>query len=231
MKGFISSMTQDATDQCRVSAVLVREYATKRFGAVCALEDGSITLYPGEAHALLGENGAGKSTLVKILAGVHGADSGQLLMDGKPVVFNGPVASRAAGISIIYQEPTLFPDLTVAENIFMGRQPLRPGRRVDRASMNRLATELFARLGVQLDPDRVAPGLSPDDHRGGAAVRGDRGPSLPGCGRAVHLAPARRGLRELPAGHGHARRPVRPHRADRGRHDRRHHPVDGGTRP
>ncbi len=158
-------MTQDATDQCRASPVLVLEHATKRFGAVCALEDGSITLYPGEAHALLGENGAGKSTLVKILAGVHGADSGQLLMDGKPVVFNGPVASRAAGISIIYQEPTLFPDLTVAENIFMGRQPLRPGRRVDRASMNRLATELFARLGVQLDPDRVARGLSVADQQ------------------------------------------------------------------
>src|SRR5260370_18699455 len=103
MKGFISSMTQDATDQCRASPVLVLEHATKRFGAVCALEDGSITLYPGEAHALLGENGAGKSTLVKILAGVHGADSGHLLMDGKPVGFNGPVASRPPVLSITYQ--------------------------------------------------------------------------------------------------------------------------------
>src|SRR5258708_9580282 len=162
---FHTSMTQDATDQCRASPVLVLEHATKRFGAVCALEDGSITLYPGEAHALLGENGAGKSTLVKILAGVHGADSGQLLIDGEPVAFNGPTASRAAGISGIYQEPTLFPDLTVAAHIFMGRQPLRAGRRVDRASMNRLATELFARLGVQLDPDRIARGLSVADQQ------------------------------------------------------------------
>ena len=152
-------------DERDPAPMLVLEHAAKRFGEVRALEDGSITLYPGEAHALLGENGAGKSTLVKILAGVHGADSGQLLIDGAPVAFNGPTASRAAGISVIYQEPTLFPDLTVAENIFMGRQPLRAGRRIDRASMNRRANELFARLGVQLDPDRVARGLSVADQQ------------------------------------------------------------------
>jgi rhamnose transport system ATP-binding protein len=158
-------MEEHATDQRSPSPVLVLEHATKRFGAVRALEDGSVTLYPGEAHALLGENGAGKSTLVKILAGVHGADSGRLLIDGSPVVFNGPGASRAAGVSIIYQEPTLFPDLTVAENIFMSRQPLRAGRRIDRPSMNRQANELFGRLGVQLDPDRVARGLSVADQQ------------------------------------------------------------------
>jgi rhamnose transport system ATP-binding protein len=158
-------MSQHETEQRSVSPVLVLEHATKRFGTVQALEDGSITLYPGEAHALLGENGAGKSTLVKILAGVYGADSGQLLMDGMPVLFHGPTASRAAGISIIYQEPTLFPDLTVAENIFMGRQPLRPGRRIDRASMNRRAIELFTRLGVELDPDHVGRGLSVADQQ------------------------------------------------------------------
>lgn len=139
--------------------------ATKRFGAVRALADGSVSLYAGEAHALLGENGAGKSTLVKILAGVHGADSGQLLLDGQPVTFSGPAASRAAGVSIIYQEPTLFPDLTVAENIFMGRQPLAAGRRIDRARMNQAARELFAQLGVRLDPDRVARGLSVADQQ------------------------------------------------------------------
>src|SRR5450759_3332672 len=149
-------MDDDVTDQRSAPPVLVLDHAAKRFGAVRALEDGSITLYPGEAHALLGENGAGKSTLVKILAGVHAADSGRLLLDGEPVTFNGPAASRAAGVSIIYQEPTLFPDLTVAENIFMGRQPLRAGRRIDRTSMNHQANELFAQLGVQLDPDRVA---------------------------------------------------------------------------
>ena len=115
--------------------LLVLERATKSFGAVRALEDGSVTLYPGEAHALLGENGAGKSTLVKILAGVYQPDGGQLLIGGQPTVLNGPTASRAAGVSIIHQEPTLFPDLTVAENIFMGRQPLGHGRVIDKPAM------------------------------------------------------------------------------------------------
>ena len=145
--------------------LLVLAGATKSFGAVQALSDGSVTLYPGEAHALLGENGAGKSTLVKILAGVHRPDGGELLAGGKPVSFSGPAASRAAGISIIYQEPTLFPDLTVAENIFMGRQPLGPGRRIDRAAMNKAAAAVFRRLGVVLDPDRQARGLSVADQQ------------------------------------------------------------------
>src|SRR5205085_5052163 len=85
--------------------------ASKSFGAVRALVDASITLYAGEAHALLGENGAGKSTLVKILAGVYQADSGELRIDQEVVDFSGPADSRDAGISIIYQEPSLFPDL------------------------------------------------------------------------------------------------------------------------
>ncbi|ADP81914.1 ABC transporter related protein [Pseudofrankia inefficax] len=139
--------------------------ATKHFGPVKALVDGSITLYPGEAHALLGENGAGKSTLIKILAGVHQADGGTLVVGGEPVTFNGPNASRAAGISIIYQEPTLFPDLSVAENIFMGRQQLGRGRVIDRGAMNRAAAEVFARLGVRLDPQRLARGLSVADQQ------------------------------------------------------------------
>jgi rhamnose transport system ATP-binding protein len=139
--------------------------ATKSFGAVKALEDGSITLLPGEAHALLGENGAGKSTLVKILAGVHHPDSGRLLIDGSEVSFSGPSAAQAAGISIIYQEPTLFPDLTVAENIFIGRQPLHGGRRIDRGRMNDEAGETFRRLGVAIDPRRPARGLSVADQQ------------------------------------------------------------------
>ncbi len=144
---------------------LVLDKATKSFGAVRALIDGSVTLYPGEAHALLGENGAGKSTLVKILAGVHQPDTGRLLIDDREVVFSGPAASRAAGVSIIYQEPTLFPDLSVAENIFMGRQPLAAGRRIDRARMHQDADAVFARLGVKLDPTRPARGLSVADQQ------------------------------------------------------------------
>jgi rhamnose transport system ATP-binding protein len=141
------------------------DQAAKSFGAVRALVDGTIALYPGEAHALVGENGAGKSTLVKILAGVYQPDSGTLTVNGEPVVLSGPTAARDAGISIIYQEPTLFPDLTVAENIYMGRQPLRPGRRIDRAAMTRSAAAIFTRLGVVLDPQRQARGLSVADQQ------------------------------------------------------------------
>jgi rhamnose transport system ATP-binding protein len=155
----------ESTETALAAPLLVLDRAVKSFGAVKALEDGSVTLYPGEAHALLGENGAGKSTLVKILAGVHQPESGQLLINGEPVSFNGPAASRAAGVSIIYQEPTLFPDLTVAENIFVGRQPLRAGRRVDPAEMATRARAIFNRLGVHIDPSRPARGLSVADQQ------------------------------------------------------------------
>jgi ABC-type transport system involved in cytochrome bd biosynthesis fused ATPase/permease subunit len=112
--------------------VLSLRHAAKSFGAVRAVVDSSADLYRGEAHALLGENGAGKSTVVKLLAGVYPLDEGELLIDGAPVTLHSPAAARDAGIAVIYQEPTLFPDLTVAENIFMGRQPLRTARRIDR---------------------------------------------------------------------------------------------------
>lgn len=149
----------------QVQPLLELDGTTKNFGAVKALVDGSIVLYPGEAHALLGENGAGKSTLVKVLAGVHQPDGGELRIDGEPVVLSGPAASRGAGVSIIYQEPTLFPDLTVAENMFMGRQPLGRGRAIDRPAMNAAAAQVFARLGVVLDPNRQARGLSVADQQ------------------------------------------------------------------
>ncbi|GGB29886.1 ribose import ATP-binding protein RbsA [Flexivirga endophytica] len=151
------------TDEPR--PVLELAGARKSFGAVHALVDGRIALRSGEAHALVGENGAGKSTLVNILAGVHQPDGGTLTVGGEDVVFNGPAAAREAGVSIIYQEPTLFPDLTVAENIFMGRQPLRSGRRIDRARMDEEARSIFKRLGVALDPRRVARGLSVADQQ------------------------------------------------------------------
>src|SRR5450759_4606750 len=86
--------------------LLSLRHAAKAFGAVQAIADGSIELYAGEAHALVGENGAGKSTMVKILAGVHQPDSGTLLMDGRPASLHGPAAARDAGIAVIYQEPT-----------------------------------------------------------------------------------------------------------------------------
>jgi rhamnose transport system ATP-binding protein len=145
--------------------VLALRHAAKSFGAVQAVIDASLELYPGEAHALVGENGAGKSTVVKMLAGVHQPDGGQLLVDGTAVWLTGPAAAREAGIAVIYQEPILFPDLTVAENIYMGRQPLRRGRRIDRRAMRTEVSALFDRLGVRMDPDRICRGLSIADQQ------------------------------------------------------------------
>ena len=148
-----------------VTPVLALEHAAKSFGAVRAVVDGTIELLPGEAHALVGENGAGKSTVVKILAGVHQPDSGSLLIDGQPVTLHGPADAQDAGIAVIYQEPTLFPDLSIAENIFMGRQPLVAGRRIDRRRMHAETAQLFTRLGVRLDPGRISRGLSIADQQ------------------------------------------------------------------
>jgi len=145
--------------------ILSLRNVSKSFGAVQALSGVRLDLYAGEAHGLVGENGAGKSTLVKILAGAHPADAGTLLVDGKERAFSGPADAQAAGIAVIYQEPTLFPDLSVAENIFMGRQPLRGMRRIDAKAMRAATSELFARLGVGLDPDRPARGLSIADQQ------------------------------------------------------------------
>ncbi|MEV6493787.1 sugar ABC transporter ATP-binding protein [Actinoplanes sp. NPDC051633] len=138
---------------------------SKSFGAVAAVQGVSFPLFSGEAHALVGENGAGKSTIVKMLAGVHRPDTGTLRVNGADVDFAGPADAKAAGIAVIYQEPTLFPDLSVAENIAMGNQPLTRLHRVDRRAMNAAAERLFARLGVHLDPTRPARGLSIADQQ------------------------------------------------------------------
>jgi rhamnose transport system ATP-binding protein len=145
--------------------VLALEHAEKSFGAVHALEDGDITLLAGEVHGLVGENGAGKSTLVKILAGVHRPDAGRLLLDGEEAIFDNAKQSQTAGIAIIFQEPTLFPDLSVAENMFVGVQPLKSFRRIDGRRMRREAAAVFDQLGVRIDPDRPARGLSIADQQ------------------------------------------------------------------
>ncbi|MBG6055243.1 rhamnose transport system ATP-binding protein [Salinibacterium sp. CAN_S4] len=139
--------------------------AAKSFGPVIALANGTVELRAGEIHALVGENGAGKSTLVKILAGLYHPDAGDFRVAGEPVSFRTVADSKAAGISVIYQEPTLFPDLTVAENIFIGRQPRGRWGLIDRSEMRAQARELFAQLGVPIDPDRVAEGLSIADQQ------------------------------------------------------------------
>jgi rhamnose transport system ATP-binding protein len=138
---------------------------SKAFGAVVALADASLTLQRGSIHALVGENGAGKSTIVKIIAGLYQRDTGDFDLDGASVNFTSTAQSKAAGIAVIYQEPTLFPDLSVTENIFMGRQPTLSLGRIDRKLMRSRALGLFARLGVRIDPDRPTQGLSIADQQ------------------------------------------------------------------
>src|SRR6202046_2354803 len=142
------------------AGLLSLRHAAKAFGAVQAIADGSIELYSGEAHALVGENGAGKSTLVKILAGVHRPDAGRFTLDGKELSLHGPAAAAAAGIAVIYQEPTLFPDLSVAENVFIGRQPVRSWKRINWTAMNDVVRGVLDRLGVHMSVTTLARGLS-----------------------------------------------------------------------
>ena len=145
--------------------VLTLRDIAKSFGSVTALKSATLEVQPGSIHALIGENGAGKSTLIKIVAGVHRRDAGAFEFKGEPVDFTSTAESKAAGVAVIYQEPTLFPDLSVAENIFMGRQPLGAARRIDRGRMYAESEALFERLGVELDPRRPARGLSIADQQ------------------------------------------------------------------
>ncbi len=115
---------------------------------------------PGEVHALLGENGAGKSTLVKVITGVHQPDGGEIFLDGEPVHFRIPARSRQAGISAIYQEFSLFPDLDVAENIFVGCQPTAAGGRIDWRKLYKQAEELLTFAGRASGPEAKARNLS-----------------------------------------------------------------------
>jgi len=124
------------------------------FPGVKALDGVDFRLLPGEVHALMGENGAGKSTLIKALTGVYGLDAGTITVRGREEVFSGPGAAQAAGIATVYQEVNLCPNLTVAENILLGREPRRFGR-IDTRAVRRRAVELLARLNLDLDPDSV----------------------------------------------------------------------------
>jgi len=126
----------------------------KRFPGVLALNDVTITVRAGEVHVLIGENGAGKSTLIKILSGVYPPDGGTILFDGLPVAIRNPHDAQMLGISTIYQELNLVPDMTVAENIFLGREPMLLRRLgvVDRKKLDRQARELLAALNLQIDP-------------------------------------------------------------------------------
>jgi ribose transport system ATP-binding protein len=133
----------------------------KRFPGVVALNGVSWDVRAGEVHVLLGENGAGKSTLTKTIAGVYPPDAGEIRLDGRPVRIRNPHDAQALGISTIYQEFNLAPDMTVAENVFLGREPLRMRALgiVDRRQLIRQTREVLASLDLQIDPEAIVKHL------------------------------------------------------------------------
>ena len=146
--------------QSVVSLLLEARDVSKAFAGVRALTGVSFDLRAGEAHALIGENGAGKSTLIKIITGAERADAGTLVVSGRAVPHNDPHTSRALGIAAIYQQPSLFPHLTVSENIAIALERGSPWRRLDWRARRQRAADLLARVGAGLDPDRLVESLT-----------------------------------------------------------------------
>ena len=140
----------EAVAEPRRELLLEMDDIRKVFPGVVALDGARLHVAPGEVHAIVGQNGAGKSTLIKIINGAYRRDGGRVLFEGKPVDFHSPKQAQAAGVSTIYQEINLVPFRSVAENVFMGREPRRLGF-VDWRRMNREASEILGRLGVHLD--------------------------------------------------------------------------------
>jgi ribose transport system ATP-binding protein len=138
------------------------EKVTKRFGSNVALRDVSFDCDAGTVHAITGENGAGKSTLMNLLAGLFPADGGQIRLRGTPFSPASPAEARRLGVSTIFQELTLLPNLTIAENLFLGREPLRLGT-IDRSAMRAKARSMIARLGSAMDVDAYCGDLSVAD--------------------------------------------------------------------
>jgi rhamnose transport system ATP-binding protein len=140
--------------------ILQLNNVSKSFGAVRALKGVSFSLRAGEVHALLGENGAGKSTLIKLITGAHQPDDGTIEIGGQVVHRLNPALAHALGVAAIYQQPALFPDLSVAENIAFGLEQPRPARRVRWAERRSRARELLRRVGAKIDPDTEVRELS-----------------------------------------------------------------------
>ena len=130
---------------------LQMKHITKRFPGVLALNDVQFSLRRGEVHALLGENGAGKSTLMKILSGVYQPDEGEIIFEDKPVSFSDPLSAQNVGITIIHQEFNLFPELTVEENIFIGREFCKKNRwRLDEKQQRQATIEILQKLNMSI---------------------------------------------------------------------------------
>ena len=143
-----------------MKALLQLSDIRKSFGAVRALKGVSFELQPGEVHALLGENGAGKSTLIKVITGAHQPDGGTLVVGGETVSHLSPSKARELGIACIYQQPALFPDLSVAENIGLRLKKSGPFSRIRRAGQRQKALELLHRIGAEISPDSEVRALS-----------------------------------------------------------------------
>ncbi|MDG9789966.1 sugar ABC transporter ATP-binding protein [Brucella anthropi] len=148
-----------APDKDDRPALLEAVSLSKSFGPVQVLKNIDLRIFGGEVHAIIGENGAGKSTLMKLLAGNERPTSGEIRIDGKPVTFSGPVEAEAQGIVLVHQEILLAPDLTVAQNIYLGRE-LNRGLVVDDKSMREGARKAIHDLGADIDPDAVVGSLS-----------------------------------------------------------------------
>src|SRR3977135_2778509 len=142
-----------------MSGVLSVRGASKSFPGVQALQGVDLDVVGGEVHAIVGENGAGKSTLMKILAGIYQPDAGSIALDGQPIDIDGPRRAMALGIAMIHQELNLAPNLSVAENIFLGRAPTRGGL-IDWRRLDRQARALLGRLGIDLEVRDIVEDLS-----------------------------------------------------------------------
>jgi ABC-type sugar transport system ATPase subunit len=143
--------------------ILVARHISKQFPGVRALDGVDIELIPGEVHALVGENGAGKSTLIKIFGGLHRPNAGLILLNGHEVHFDNPLQSQAAGISVITQDFNLVPQLTVAENIFLGREPVLPIGLIDWKTINARSTQTIKELGMHIPSTQRVEYLSVAD--------------------------------------------------------------------
>jgi len=146
----ITSRAPDATPPAREPIIEMRDISIS-FPGVKALDSVTFRMYPGEVHSLMGENGAGKSTLIKALTGVYAIDGGTMSLGGEPLVINGPAQAQASGISTVYQEVNLLPNLSVAENIMLGREPRRLGA-IDWRAMRDRSAELLGRLHLDIEP-------------------------------------------------------------------------------
>ena len=149
------------TDEPAGGAALALLGVSKRFGGVLALDGVSLDIRPGEVHAVMGENGAGKSTLMKVASGVHRPDRGRLALAGRDVSFRSPAEAAAAGVQVVFQELTVLPNRSVAENLLLGREPMRAGGLwLDRGAMREEAQRALDALGVPLEAGAEAGRLS-----------------------------------------------------------------------